>query len=299
MLGHSWGSAAQVDSGDERATSDDVVLLGGLGQSAPIVSMFLLARAAGRPAPRVVGFYDDGEEHDPLFDDLDIPRLGPIVGGPASPTARSVITVGSGALRLDLIESARRLSAGGMAPFVHESTTVALRVEMGAGTVVFGNSWVGARSVLGEHVMLLVGVTTGHGAVIGDGTAVFPNSSVSGDCVIGRGVTIGSHAVVLPGVNVGDRATIGAGAVVNRDVQPGIAVAGVPAQPPKLDSAGTGSMNHHHGLRSLWRAESHCVQTVRVNVGAHCPSAALNPAAFGVDRRRHVRRADCCSSRDS
>lgn len=48
---------------------------------------------------------------------------------------------------------------------------------------------------------------------------------------IGRNTWIGAHAAVTSGVTVGDQSFVGAGAVVNRDVQPGWLVGGVPARP--------------------------------------------------------------------
>ncbi len=49
--------------------------------------------------------------------------------------------------------------------------------------------------------------------------------------MIGRNVWIGAAALILPGVTVGDDAIVGAGAVVTRDVDPGMTVAGNPARP--------------------------------------------------------------------
>jgi acetyltransferase-like isoleucine patch superfamily enzyme len=47
---------------------------------------------------------------------------------------------------------------------------------------------------------------------------------------IGRDVWIGANAVILGGVTIGDGAVVAAGAVVNRDVEAGAIVAGVPAR---------------------------------------------------------------------
>lgn len=47
---------------------------------------------------------------------------------------------------------------------------------------------------------------------------------------IGRDVWIGANAVILGGVTIGDGAVVAAGAVVNRNVEPGAIVAGVPAR---------------------------------------------------------------------
>ena len=48
---------------------------------------------------------------------------------------------------------------------------------------------------------------------------------------IGHDVWVGHGAVILPGVTIGHGAVIGANAVVTRDVEPYMIVAGVPARP--------------------------------------------------------------------
>ena len=53
------------------------------------------------------------------------------------------------------------------------------------------------------------------------------------DCVIGNDVWIGCNAVICRGVHIGDGAVIAAGAVVTKDVEPYIIVAGVPARKVK------------------------------------------------------------------
>jgi acetyltransferase-like isoleucine patch superfamily enzyme len=47
---------------------------------------------------------------------------------------------------------------------------------------------------------------------------------------IGRDVWIGSNAVVMCGVTIGDGAIVAAGAIVTKDVEPLVIVAGVPAK---------------------------------------------------------------------
>ncbi len=47
---------------------------------------------------------------------------------------------------------------------------------------------------------------------------------------IGKGVWIGAGAVVTSGVTIGDNAVVAAGAVVNKDVEEGTIVGGVPAR---------------------------------------------------------------------
>ena len=51
-----------------------------------------------------------------------------------------------------------------------------------------------------------------------------------GPIIIGKNVWIGDKATILPGVKIGDGAVIGANSVVTKDVDPYVAVAGIPAK---------------------------------------------------------------------
>ena len=105
------------------------------------------------------------------------------------------------------------------------SCEIAEGVSICAGTVLTVNVRVE------PFAMVNLSCTIGHEAVIGAGTVMNPGVNISGGVRLGSGVLVGTGAQILQYVAVGNDATVGAGAVVNRDVEPGLTVVGVPAKP--------------------------------------------------------------------
>jgi len=58
----------------------------------------------------------------------------------------------------------------------------------------------------------------------------YPDATLSDGIHIKKGAWIGAGSIILPGVVVGENAVIAAGSVVNKSVDPGTLVAGVPAK---------------------------------------------------------------------
>lgn len=90
----------------------------------------------------------------------------------------------------------------------------ALRVEIGAGTLIGGGAMI---------------LDTDFHPRGEDGTWLTAPGTVAKPVKIGSKCFIGARAIILKGVTIGDGAVIGAGAVVTQDVPAGSAVAGNPA----------------------------------------------------------------------
>ena len=76
-------------------------------------------------------------------------------------------------------------------------------------------------------------IEIGDGSMVGNKTAIITHEFLSkgwrkGPIKIGRNVTIGAMTLVLPGVEIGDGATVAAYSLVNKNVEPGAVVGGVP-----------------------------------------------------------------------
>jgi acetyltransferase-like isoleucine patch superfamily enzyme len=101
-------------------------------------------------------------------------------------------------------------------------------VYVGPYTVIYGHGGVeiGTHALISPHVTI---VSSNHRVgrldemIMRAGNDLLPTK-------IGEGVWIGANAVILGGVTIGDGAVVAAGAVVNRDVEAGAIVAGVPAR---------------------------------------------------------------------
>jgi acetyltransferase-like isoleucine patch superfamily enzyme len=107
------------------------------------------------------------------------------------------------------------------------------------------NAAIGARCKIQSHTFICEGVTIEDEVFVGHGVMFIndldPHATADGRLQtdadwrvlptrVCRRASIGSGAVILGGVTIGEGALIGAGAVVTRDVEPGMVVAGVPAR---------------------------------------------------------------------
>lgn len=108
------------------------------------------------------------------------------------------------------------------------SIRIARRVWLGPYVVIYGHGGVeiGESALISMHCTIL---SSNHG-IPPIGKLIRDTADELRPTKIGRDVWIGANAVILGGVTVGDGAVIAAGAVVNRDVEAGAVVAGVPAR---------------------------------------------------------------------
>jgi len=105
------------------------------------------------------------------------------------------------------------------------------------------------------------GVTIGDAACLTEWVAVFSHSHSEADhalrsyapVVIEAYAKIYSDAIILPGVTVGTEAIVAARALVNRDVEPGTLVAGIPAKPVRARAS---EGRHGERLDHVWFAEA-------------------------------------------
>jgi acetyltransferase-like isoleucine patch superfamily enzyme len=84
--------------------------------------------------------------------------------------------------------------------------------------------------VVGRHVLLNLGCTIGHDAVLGDFSSLMPQVNLGGGSTLQEGVFAGTNATVLPRVCIGPNTIIGAGTVVTRDLPANCTAVGVPAK---------------------------------------------------------------------
>jgi serine acetyltransferase len=83
---------------------------------------------------------------------------------------------------------------------------------------------------LGRHVLLNLGCTVGHDAVLEDFCSLMPHANVGGEAHLEAGVYLGTNATVINRVRVGARTIVGAGAVAVRDLPADCTAVGVPAK---------------------------------------------------------------------
>lgn len=199
-----------------------IVGAGGLGRE-----ILTLLRQANQP---VRGFFDDR----PATTVLGWPYLGTVADLLASPEQLAVVlAVGDCGAKQRIAEMLAENPALSFPVIRHPSVHWAdfQANEAGAGTILTEQVICTTNVRLGCHVLLNLGCTVGHDAVVGDYCSLMPRVNLGGGAVLESGVFVGTGATVLPGVRVGSGVVVGAGAVVTRDVTPGLTVMGVPARP--------------------------------------------------------------------
>lgn len=116
------------------------------------------------------------------------------------------------------------------------------QVDIGDGAVIMMGAILNIGAQVGEGTMIDMGAVLGGRATVGKHCHVGAGAVLAGviepasatPVIVEDDVLIGANAVIIEGVHIGRGAVVAAGAVVIRDVEPGMVVAGVPARVVKM-----------------------------------------------------------------
>jgi sugar O-acyltransferase (sialic acid O-acetyltransferase NeuD family) len=204
----------------------DLIVLGASGLAREVLAV---VRETGSHRP--VGVLDD----DPrgvgdTFDGVAV--LGTIADLAAYLDTELVLCVGSGRARERIIERIARARhrTNPFARIVDAGVRNPAHCPIGRGSILLGNTSITAAASIGEHVVVMPGVTITHDDVVESFATLASGVSLGGGVRVGRGAYLGMNASVLPGVTIGRGAVVGMGAVVLGDVPDGETWAGVPAR---------------------------------------------------------------------
>jgi len=113
---------------------------------------------------------------------------------------------------------------------IHPTAIFSQNVVLGNGMIVFGNSYVGNDTTIGDLVTIQGCVQIGHDVKIGRLSHFNAFAFVGGYCTIGEKVTMNVKASVIPKVNIDHSATVGAHSLVIKNPGPWSSVFGAPAK---------------------------------------------------------------------
>ena len=206
-----------------------VLLYGGTGQAKVIRSI------VEQNGARVVAIFDDTENLQPPFEDIPLYRgmaeLETWLQGQDPPSIGFCVTIGNphGRARLRIHE---RLKAFGLIPItpVHPSAWIEQNAIVGEGCQIHAGAIIGAETTLGRCCIVNTKASADHECNLHDGSELAPGATLCGLVTVETAAWVCAGATVLPRITIGSDAIVGAGALVRRDVQPGVTVAGIPAQ---------------------------------------------------------------------
>ena len=200
---------------------------GGLGREVLVLTRQI---NEARPTWDLLGFFDDQAPASATIHGL--PYLGNTAALRAWPEpVQVVIAVGNGRSRAAI---ARQLTAPHLsfATLVHPAVACQpyQHLRIGAGSIIGQGCILTTDITLGRHVLLNLGCTVGHDAVLEDFCSLMPHANVGGAAHLETGVYLGTNATVIHRVRVGARTIVGAGAVAVRDLPADCTAVGVPAR---------------------------------------------------------------------
>jgi UDP-N-acetylbacillosamine N-acetyltransferase len=118
---------------------------------------------------------------------------------------------------------------------VSPSAKISKTASIGTGCLIQHGANVSSSVKLDDFVKLNTFANIMHDCNLGKFSTVAPNAVLLGGVSSSELAFIGSNATILPGKKIGTKAVVGAGAVVTKDVENNVVVAGNPARALKKE----------------------------------------------------------------
>lgn len=187
-----------------------------------------------RPTWNIRGFIDDDPQTHGKMNGV-YPVLGgcDVFDGVDGPVW-AVCAIGTSGTRKKVIEKLKGYANVNFATLIDPSVIQGARSRVGQGVILCAGTILAVDSVIGDHVIINFDCTIGHDAVVHDYVTINPSVNLSGFVDAGECSEFGTGTHVIQGKRIGAGSIVGAGAVVIRDIPEKCTAVGNPAKPIKF-----------------------------------------------------------------
>ncbi len=175
----------------------------------------------------VAGFLDDNPEALARFDSYP-PVLGSLADYGIKEDDVFITAIGSVSIRKKCV-AAIESRGGRFVSVVHRTATVGPNVVIGEGSFLAPNTTLTADVKVGRHSCVFHNSSVGHDSVLGDFTHVYAQCAIGGSVVMEEGSVVYPGSVVTPRRKIGKGSVVGTLSAVFTDVPAGVTVFGNPA----------------------------------------------------------------------
>ena len=113
---------------------------------------------------------------------------------------------------------------------IHPDIDLSSTVSIGEGSIICEGVKFTVNIDIGNHVIIYHNSVICHDSNVGDFTSILPSVNISGNVSLEGFNLIGTGSQIIQNLIIGKHSIIGAGAVVTKDVEMNIVVAGIPAK---------------------------------------------------------------------
>ena len=114
--------------------------------------------------------------------------------------------------------------------FIHKSVKLMGENEIGEGSIIFPDCYIGYKSDIGKSCVIQSGCRIDHHNVIGNFCDINPNLVTGGFSKIGNFCEINISVTIINRIKIGDKSRIGAGSLVLKDIKKNQFFFGIPAR---------------------------------------------------------------------
>jgi UDP-3-O-[3-hydroxymyristoyl] glucosamine N-acyltransferase len=114
--------------------------------------------------------------------------------------------------------------------FIHKSTKLMGHNDIGEGTIIFPDCYIGYKSDIGKGCIIQSGSRIEHHSTIGNFCDINPNLTTGGFTKIGDFCEINISVDIINRINIGKKVKLGAGSLILKDIPPNQLQFGRPAK---------------------------------------------------------------------
>lgn len=137
-----------------------------------------------------------------------------------------IISIGNNNIRKEISKTVLH----GFSIARHISALIDDSVRIGEGSAIFHNSTIQRDTVIGQHCIINTNASIDHDCSIDDFVHISPSATICGNVRISEGSHIGANATILPNVTIGKWCVIGAGSLITKNIPDNSLVVGVPGK---------------------------------------------------------------------